>query len=327
VVPIRLLVSHDFNFEFFFFRTATGIVRTMTPLALDGWKKRCASSQKLPSKMSGIDRKYIALGLLTAAAAVGYYFYSTSNTSKMSSTDSETMNTAYVFIKPHANNAKTQELVAKTLAEKGIKVLQEGEFTGEQIDAGMHIDQHYYAIASKATILKPAQIPVPAAKFEDKFGLSWETALADGLVYNAMDACKFLGVDADGLDALWNGADKVKFGGGFYCGSIEVEGKPKIYAFNGFFMSMRSKFVTPGTSIHYYVVEFNPKDLAWSDFRGKGTHRLARLPIFYFSIFVFSSFFFVFVRFTHLLLLLPSFFLLYYCCRHSAWPYRPQGGS
>ena len=31
----------------------------------------------------------------------------------------------------------------------------------------------------------------------------------------------------------------------------------------------RSKFVTPGTSIHYYVVEFDPKTLNWADFRGK----------------------------------------------------------
>jgi hypothetical protein len=38
---------------------------------------------------------------------------------------------------------------------------------------------------------------------------------------------------------------------------------------NGFFMSMRSKFVTPGTSIHYYVVDFDPEQLSWSDFRGK----------------------------------------------------------
>ena len=226
-----------------------------------------------PVTMSNIDKKYIALGIagLTAVAASAVYLYNSSpNTPIKMSTEDK--NIAYVFIKPHANNAKTQELVSKTLESKGIKIVQEGEFTGEQIDAGMHIDQHYYAIASKATILKPAQIPVPAAKFEDKFGLSWETALADGLVYNAMDACKFLGVDAEGLDKIWNTADKVKFGGGFYCGSIEVEGKPKIYAFNGFFMSMRSKFVAPGTSIHYYVVEFNPKDLSWSDFRGKGKY-------------------------------------------------------
>ena len=221
--------------------------------------------------MSNLDRKYIALGIagLTAITAAAIYYYTHSSTTKMSSEDSQEMNCAYVFIKPHANNAQTQELVSNTLLSKGIKIVKEGEFTGEQIDAGMHIDQHYYAIASKATILKPAQIPVPAAKFEDKFGLSWETALADGVVFNAMDACKYLGVDADGLDAIWNGADKVKFGGGFYCGSIEYQDKPKIYVFNAFFMSMRSKFVTPGTSIHYYVVEFSPKDLSWSDFRGK----------------------------------------------------------
>ena len=62
----------------------------------------------------------------------------------------------------------------------GIKVLQEGELTGAQIDAGMLIDQHYYAIASKATLLKPAQMPVPKAKFQEKFGLDFDQAVADG---------------------------------------------------------------------------------------------------------------------------------------------------
>jgi hypothetical protein len=33
----------------------------------------------------------------------------------------------------------------------------------------------------------------------------------------------------------------VKFGGGFYCGLIDG-----LYVFNGFFMSMRSKFTAPG---------------------------------------------------------------------------------
>lgn len=42
---------------------------------------------------------------------------------------------------------------------------------------------------------------------------------------------------------------QVKFGGGFYAGKIEVEGKAPIYVFNGFFMEMRSKFVTPGESV------------------------------------------------------------------------------
>ena len=34
-------------------------------------------------------------------------------------------------------------------------------------------------------------------------------------------------------------------------------------------MQMRSKFVQPGTSIHYYVVDFDQSKLSWGDFRGK----------------------------------------------------------
>ena len=62
----------------------------------------------------------------------------------------------------------------------------------------------------------------------------------------------------------------MKFGGGFYCGLIEIEGKDSVYIFNGFFMSMRSKFTKPGTHIYYYSVEWDAATLSWADFRGKG---------------------------------------------------------
>ena len=61
----------------------------------------------------------------------------------------------------------------------------------------------------------------------------------------------------------------MKFGGGFYCGLVEVADKDDWYIFNGFFMSMQSKFSKPGTSIHYYVVEWELAALSWADFRGK----------------------------------------------------------
>merc|ERR1712187_350656 len=61
----------------------------------------------------------------------------------------------------------------------------------------------------------------------------------------------------------------VKLAGGFQCGKIEVDGEDTVYTFNGFFMSMRSKFTQPGPSIHYYVVEWDTKDLSWSEFRNK----------------------------------------------------------
>lgn len=180
-----------------------------------------------------------------------------------------TKNTAFVFIKPHANTPTTQTLVSRVLQMRGINVLQEGELTAEDIDRDRLIDQHYYAIASKATLMKPNQLPVPAEKFQQAFGVEWEQALKDGKVFNALDACTHLGITANQLDAAWGPAKKVKFGGGFYCGKVEIEGKEPIFVFNGFFMAMRSKFVTPGTSIHYYVVEFSPSELPWSEFRGQ----------------------------------------------------------
>ena len=183
-------------------------------------------------------------------------------------------NAAFVFVKPHAATGQVTNLVKGYFAGKGIKVLSEGRISAEDIDEKKLIDQHYYAIASKATILKPAQLNVPTSKFEAQFGVTWEAALAQGNVYNAMDACAMLGVTADEMDKQWGICKKakklVKFGGGFYCGLIEIEGKAPLYVFNGFFMSMRSKFTVPGESIHYFSVEWEPSTAgSWAEFRGQ----------------------------------------------------------
>lgn len=179
----------------------------------------------------------------------------------------EEINSAFLFIKPHANTSATRELVTLALGAHGIDICQEGEIYGFEIDRNMLIDQHYYAIASKATILKPKEMPVPADKFEEFFGIPWSKALDEELAFNAKDACEYLNVDASGLNDLWKECKKVKFGGGFYCGEISYPEKPTIYVFNGFFMTLRSKFVYPKCSIYYYVIEFSPKKMSWSSFR------------------------------------------------------------
>merc|ERR1719456_881753 len=170
-------------------------------------------------------------------------------------------NSAFVFIKPHAVTDKVKALAKAGLEKNGIKILKEGAIKGEVIDKKKLIDQHYYAIASKATILKPDQLNVPEDKFKEQFGLNWKDALASGKVFNAMDGCAKLGIDADQMDAEWaktKAAKKlVKFGGGFYCGLVEVDGKDPLYIFNGFFMAMRSKFTQPGEEIYYYRVEWD----------------------------------------------------------------------
>ena len=111
---------------------------------------------------------------------------------------------------PHAVTEEVKKLVATTLEGKGIKILTQGEIKSEVIDEKKLIDQHYYAIASKATILTPDQLNVPADKFEGQFGLSWTDALATGRVMNAMDGCAALGKTADEMDTLWGICKKAK---------------------------------------------------------------------------------------------------------------------
>lgn len=182
-------------------------------------------------------------------------------------------NNAFVFLKPHAVTDKAKEEVSKFLESKQIKITKEGSIPASQIDEKKLIDQHYYAIASKATILKPNQLNIPKDKFKEFFEEDFDTLVKDGKVLNAEDACKKLDINGAGLDKLWAVAKKskkmIKFGGGFYCGKIEPASGEPLYTFNGFFMEMRSKFVAPDTEIYYYLVEFDSKDLSWADFRGK----------------------------------------------------------
>jgi len=174
-----------------------------------------------------------------------------------------------VFIKPHAVTDAVKNLVASTLEGKGFTIVTQGELKSEVIDEKKLIDQHYYAIASKATILAADQIPVPADKFEAAFGEKWCDVLKEGRAANAMQATKKFGCDAVELDAAWQAAKVVKFGGGFYCGCVAYKDQTPLYVFNAFFMVMRSKFVGEGVSIHCYEVEWDPKDLSWDSFRGE----------------------------------------------------------
>jgi hypothetical protein len=176
------------------------------------------------------------------------------------------LNSAFVFVKPHANTPATRDLVREMLTKAGIEILLEQDIGGESIDKNGYIDQHYYSIASKATILPASKIPVPAEKFELTFGESWNKVLKEKRACNAMEACERFECTPDELNVVWQKAATVKFGGGFYCAKISVNEKPELYVFNAFFMAMRAKFVGDN-SIHCYVVEWDPSTFSWSAFR------------------------------------------------------------
>jgi nucleoside diphosphate kinase len=181
------------------------------------------------------------------------------------------VNSAFVFVKPHAYNEMTINTVRDVLINCGINVVNEGDLTADVIADQQLIDRHYYSIASKATMLKPDQLAVPSDKFEEAFGVPWENAI--GSAYNAMDAMEVLQSNVDEIGQLWAQAKDnkklVKLGGGFYCGLLEKDGFPPIYVFNAFFMGMRQEYVAPGACIHWYAVEWDEQAIPWADFRGQ----------------------------------------------------------
>ena len=109
--------------------------------------------------------------------------------------DDKLKNSAFVFVKPHANTEKVRELVKKKLESQGIEILSQADINGEEIDSKGLIDQHYYSIASKATILSADKIPVPSEMFQESFGEEWEKVLR-------RTAHRTQSMLANGLDAL-----------------------------------------------------------------------------------------------------------------------------
>jgi hypothetical protein len=159
-----------------------------------------------------------ALLSAVALAGVGFVYYDASQTKESLETQvndlqvqlSGKTNSAFVFIKPHACKGKegaVESLVEEKFKASGIRITGKGTINAEEIDKKMYIDNHYGAIASKAVKLKPSQLNVPdkgKAGFEKMFGESWDSALAAGKVYNAMDGAAKLGLDSEGLNKEWS---------------------------------------------------------------------------------------------------------------------------
>jgi len=176
-------------------------------------------------------------------------------------------NAAFLFLKPHtADNEDVRALVQRELKKRDIKIIAEGEILAKTISDKRLIDNHYYSIASKATLQQPNELPVPVEKFKNKFLISWEDALEKNHCLNAAEAGKKWGLD--GLAKRWREAQRndrvVKLGGGFYCADMDG-----FFVFNGFFMSMREKYVASGKMIYYFKVEWSPNVLSWGEFRLK----------------------------------------------------------
>jgi hypothetical protein len=75
----------------------------------------------------------------------------TAAATESSSSCAAVKNSAFVFVKPHANTPATQKLVQEKLTAAGCNILTEMDIDGQTIDKQKLIDQHYYAIGAYVT--------------------------------------------------------------------------------------------------------------------------------------------------------------------------------
>eukprot|EP00435_Cladocopium_sp_Y103_P058587 s740_g20.t1 len=181
---------------------------------------------------------------------------------------SKNQNHAFLMLKPHANNERAQEYVQQHLKERHIKILETGTITAEEIESKSLIDKHYGSLAEKA-ITDPRDLVVPQdgqQSFKECFGIPWELALEKDLICNAEEAQRRLGWTSTELGTHWDklkmGVGKVKFGGGFYCGSLQG-----IFVINGFYMAMRDKYLLRGSSVYWLCIQWERSILSWKTFR------------------------------------------------------------
>jgi hypothetical protein len=82
----------------------------------------------------------------------------TTKSNKASATKAEgdcklVRNSAFVFVKPHANTPDVQKLVREKLCESGCQILSETDIDGPTIDQKKLIDQHYYSIGTYLVLM------------------------------------------------------------------------------------------------------------------------------------------------------------------------------
>jgi len=183
-------------------------------------------------------------------------------------------NAALVFLKPHAANDACEAFLRGHLSAAGIEVGPTCVKAASEIDKRKLIDQHYGALAQLAMETQPSEMsisPVAEEAFAAAYGLSWSDALPSMLRND--EALTTLGVDGVELEKMWRGGVQVKLAPGTYVSRLDLSDAPTdapadtCFTINGFYPSMRQKFVSEGAAVRCMVCEWDESRVSWKEFR------------------------------------------------------------
>lgn len=184
------------------------------------------------------------------------------------------INQAVVFTKPvhhlgiDLTPEQLDEQVRSYLEAKDFSFVDSRKVTGPQLAERDVIRQHYfmYSQASCATSLSPTD--VGKGRFEETFGKPWDHEVAAGRLVSTARLLESKGIDVHQLFGLWNkeftNRRTAKIQDGMIMAYLE---SLDAYCVNAFFPAMEANFNHPDTRIGYHVVEFDPAEISWEQFR------------------------------------------------------------
>jgi hypothetical protein len=184
------------------------------------------------------------------------------------------VNQAVIFTKPlhhldiELTPAKLDVLARTFFKGKGFDFIYSRQVTGPELAAREVIRQHYlmYSSAACSDVLDLTE--AGKSRFKEAFGQTWDTEVAAGRIMPTGKLLESKSISVHQLFNRWNGlygaGKTVKVEDGVIMGFLE---DLDAYCVNAFFPSMEANFYHPDTLIHYYVVEFDPAEVSWKQFR------------------------------------------------------------
>ena len=192
---------------------------------------------------------------------------------------SGTHNQAVIFTKPvhHLEMDLTPvhlaELAKSFFESKGVKVVMSKEVTGNELAERDIIKHHYrmYSEASRVVVIDDLDISHEGReKFKTAFGRKWDAEIKAKRLLSTTELLKNRNINVYQLFDAWNrlfaGGQTVKLQDGVIMGYID---ELDAYCINAFYPSMEANFYNSETLLYYYVVEFDPAQVSWKEFRKK----------------------------------------------------------
>lgn len=182
------------------------------------------------------------------------------------------VNQAVIFTKPvHHLQA---EISPEELNQRARRFFEDRDFrfvlsktvTGADLKARDVIRKHYLMYSAAACAETLQEDDAVKERFEAFFHKTWQEETAAGRIVPMPRLLQR--VDAQQLYSYWldlyDQKQTVKLRDGLIMGYIE---ELNAYAVNAFYPSLEEIFYHPETLIHYHVVEFDPVQTSWKEFR------------------------------------------------------------